>query len=435
MRPADSDASTRPQRRSRAPRRTWVLLAILLAGVLIMGAAFVAVARATDAPSFCATCHEMKPFVAAWEHGTHSQTACVECHVDPGIARLTHKFVALGEVISHLRGNYSFPLATPPNVPDARCARCHPLVTVSIPGFSHDEHEQRGACTMCHMNAGHAVTTADLVAAGIYSGRSLPSTGTAGATSIDGGMADLAGHITVACSRCHVMSKIPCSSCHTASAAHKGRPKDCSLCHAPGSKFVFTHPVNRTDCATCHTAPASHVTRPTNCAICHQVGAAFVFTHPTARTDCTACHTAPASHAGRSTDCAICHAVGTAFVFIHPTGRTDCVTCHPARASHTGRSTDCAVCHKVGPAWVFTHPSRADCASCHAAPANHYGTSCVSCHTPSRPWASATFTHGAIPGGEHTYRSFACVNCHPNGYSTYTCAACHDSATGPSEED
>jgi hypothetical protein len=77
--------------------------------------------------------------------------------------------------------------------------------------------------------------------------------------------------------------------------------------------------------------------------------------------------------------------------------------------------------------WKFKHPTSTSCASCHSAPRGHYGTACSSCHTPSASWGSATFNHPRVPGGEHTYRSFACANCHPSGYSSYSCLKCHDS--------
>jgi len=318
-----TDASPAAEEPSGGRARPRITRLLILAGCgASLVAAFLIAAAATDRPSFCDTCHEMHPYVAAWAQGPHADTSCIECHVAPGrAARLAHKFVALHEVVVHIRGTARFPLASPPDVPDSRCTNCHATITVSVPGFVHADHETRGPCVLCHGRTGHNVSVEALKAAGIYSGYSAPTTDSAPATVIDGGEADLPGHVDVACSRCHIMSRIACSSCHTAPATHAERPGDCSQCHA----------------------------------------------------------------------------VGTAF--------------------------------------VFTHPSGSDCASCHTAPANHYGTNCAACHSPSRTWSAATFSHAAIPGGEHTYQSFACVNCHPSSYQSYTCIACHDSATGPTEDD
>jgi hypothetical protein len=83
--------------------------------------------------------------------------------------------------------------------------------------------------------------------------------------------------------------------------------------------------------------------------------------------------------------------------------------------------------------WRFTHPSSRSCASCHKAPSGHYGSSCSSCHSPSKSWRSASFSHPRVPGGEHSYKSFACSNCHPNGYGSAVCTKCHG-AGGPDDD-
>jgi hypothetical protein len=82
-------------------------------------------------------------------------------------------------------------------------------------------------------------------------------------------------------------------------------------------------------------------------------------------------------------------------------------------------------CHKPGGSWKFYHPTSKSCSSCHSAPSKHYGTTCSSCHNPTKAWRSATFSHPRIQGGEHTYKSFACTNCHTNGYSSASCTKCH----------
>ncbi len=39
------------------------------------------------------------------------------------------------------------------------------------------------------------------------------------------------------------------------------------------------------------------------------------------------------------------------------------------------------------------------------------------------PFDEATYNHPRV--GEHSYRSFPCGDCHPNGYKTYSCTKCH----------
>jgi nitrate/TMAO reductase-like tetraheme cytochrome c subunit len=336
---------------SRQSKPLLVVLGVL--ALLVVGVAFVGVAKATDQPAFCRTCHEMTPYHDAWSQGPHKEVSCIECHVDAGeVARLGHKFVALKEVVAHVRGDKLFPRATPATVPDKRCLTCHAKVTVEQARFDHALHASKGPCAKCHATVGHKVEVSALKDAGIYSGlmQATQSVDASTVAVVDGGKADLAGHKTVVCSRCHLMSKTPCSACHK--PKHKPRGT-CTTCHAPGKTFVFIHPKNRPDCLTCHQRPAKH------------------------------------------------------------------------------SNGSCVNCHAVGPKWVFKHPSASNCSSCHRAPANHFGTNCSSCHTPSRAWKNATFSHPGIPGGEHSYRSFPCVNCHPSGFSSATCAKCHGSVSGP----
>jgi hypothetical protein len=239
-------------------------------------AAFFATAQATDSSSFCGVCHEMQPYVAAWTVGRHHGHAeCVDCHVDPGVARYTHKFVALGEVWSHFTGYPGFPLGAPPSVPDSRCLRCHATVTPRgfPPSFSHALHAKQGPCQLCHATTGHDVPAADLQAAGIYNPQAAAlRIQTGKVTAVPGsGRADIPGHVAVVCSDCHVMGALPCSACHAAPHQPRG---DCKLCHQPGPKFTFVHPDTQMPnwrniaCQKCHPVSYTQV----NCT-CHGGGA------------------------------------------------------------------------------------------------------------------------------------------------------------------
>ncbi len=459
-----------------ARTRDWFLslsmatrIVAVVSAVAILGVAFIAVARATDQPDFCRSCHEMTPYHDAWSQGPHKDLSCIECHVDDGeVERLLHKFVALGEVVSHVRGDTAFPRNTLASVPDERCKRCHEQVEVENLDFDHALHASRGPCMKCHVEVGHSVSVAELKKAGIYSGAtpSFPATDTSTIAVVDEGRANLPGHVSIYCSRCHIMTGTKCSACHEQPHEKRG---DCATCHAPGLTFVFEHPKDRKDCGTCHTKNATHTTIEGECGDCHkEPGVAWSFVHPAKTATCTDCHTRPVDH--RDGACSACHAAGEKWAFSHPGGRAKCSGCHPRPAKHrpgecsechgqTGvswkyrhpgagstcttchtrprghSSRSCPTCHAVGVSWAFRHPSSSNCTACHKAPANHYGSGCSACHSPSRSWKNATFSHARIPGGEHSYRSFACVNCHPSGYSSHTCAKCHDSASGPSEDD
>ena len=444
-----------------------VLLGVLV--VVVATVAYVGVSAATDKPAFCGSaCHEMSPYHTAWAEGPHKDVSCVDCHVDAGqVAHFRHKFVALKEVVSHFAGRTSLPLTEPAKVPNERCIRCHEDVQVTQTGFDHAVHVKRGECAICHAEVGHVVTNEALKQAGIFN----PTTAAARATTqsnrlaaVNGGKANLAGHVAVPCSRCHNMAKTACSVCHTPKHVARG---ECTTCHATGDRFAFVHPRNRPDCGachkklpathkhqgvcgtchtspgvswkyahtststacvSCHAAPAKH--RPGACASCHKhPGVSWAFSHPAAKSTCTSCHTRPAKH--RAGACSSCHRkAGVSWAFTHPGSASSCAACHTRPAGH--KSGSCNACHrKVGVSWAFTHTTSSRCASCHSAPSNHFGTGCASCHRPARAWRSAVFRHGSIPGGQHSYRSFACSNCHPRGYSSHTCAKCHDSSGGP----
>ena len=335
--------------------RIWIWVAVLL---VVIAVAFVGVARATDSSSFCPRCHEMVPYYDAWTQGPHAEDAqCVDCHVNPGFgARLAHKFVALQEVQAHFFGNKSFPTETPPNVPNRRCERCHPSVTVDRKNFSHELHASKGDCQDCHPDAGHSVTSDALKAAGIFNPNASPQAFGLKVAVVNGGSANLPGHVPVVCSNCHNMKATGCRACH--GPPHKERG-ECSQCHQPGTKFAFVHPSADVDCTQCHKVSDDHppVANGKPCIQCHQPKGSFNFQHPAQGADCSQCHQVPAGH--------------------------------PASAA-----TQCPQCHRQpGVSWAF----------------NHRGNT-----------------------GEHSWRSFPCAKCHPNGYSQASCT-CHG-GRAPSED-
>lgn len=286
---------------------TPVLIAIGVALIIVLAAIFIGTAAATDRPDFCPSCHEMKPYFDAWAKGPHHEVWCIDCHVGAGMpARLSHKFVALGEVRSHVVGDTSFPRPRPADVPDRRCLGCHPDPgpKQSPAGFSHSEHRARAACADCHSHVGHRVSDAALAAAGV-----LDTTTAAARASIampsgrvaapGAGRADLPGHVPVACTRCHDLAATGCPSCHAAPAKNHPSPSDCSTCHKPGRAWVFVH-TSRTDCTACHKPPKNHFGQ--NCGSCHRPGTDFkaaTFNHPRRvgehdyrRIPCNKCHPA-----------------------------------------------------------------------------------------------------------------------------------------------
>jgi nitrate/TMAO reductase-like tetraheme cytochrome c subunit len=287
--PNGSSKTTLPARRGGTMRLSiWLTIGVVtliaLAGSLVY----------TEQSSFCPTCHEMKPYYAAWQAGGHASRAdCVDCHVDAGvIAHLAHKPTALKEVWDHFFADNRFPNYSVV-VPNSRCTACHTTVaTKSGSTFSHKDHAKRATCQECHATAGHVVSLAALAAQGVLK--------TAAATAtVPGGLSpsSAAGHKKVVCQDCHDQARMKCSACHQAPHEPRG---ECSNCHKPGSKFTFTHGGTGGNCSDCHTPPANHF--GAECSTCHSPGIPFknaTFTHPTT-----------ANHTFRSFACVKCHPSG-----------------------------------------------------------------------------------------------------------------------------
>jgi len=431
-----------------------LLTAILVLAFVGVAAASVPVFKATEAPKFCTSCHEMKPYYDAWAVGAHKNVSCVDCHVDAGtLNHMMHKVTAAKELWDHFSSSPRFPQGTA-DVPDSRCLTCHAGIRDTTgPKFSHKTHAGAGPCVTCHSDAGHKVTLDALAKAGVLK-PGLESSSGAVAVGAAASNTTTATHIPVSCTKCHDLARVPCSTCHQPSHEARG---ECATCHRPGTSWTFSHPSSR-ECTSCHTPPAKHFgpactschapgvpfaktvykhassacadchaapaghNRAATCATCHlQPGVSWAPTHPVSAA-CGSCHKAPAKHFGSS--CATCHTKpGVTFkgaVYRHTSSA--CASCHTPPSGHA-RTVSCATCHKkAGASWAASHPSSADCISCHKPPASHFGTACASCHKPLTRWTSATFRHPSTRN--HSYRSFACVKCHPSGYSKANCT-CH----------
>lgn len=436
----DLQRRSQPMRRLLAALRNKPFLTIIGTVVVLAALAggIIAVTDYTSRPGFCTSCHEMSPYYAAWDAGAHAGVSCVSCHVDPGFqAQVSHKVTALKEVYDHFTTDPKFPGAVT-TIPDSRCLACHDTtIDPKIPGFSHEAHRGDRSCVDCHASAGHTVTSAALAEAGILNPAAAKARERLTVAVAGSGSANLPGHLAITCSNCHDLAQTGCANCHATEArSHPalaslsttatGAASTCTKCHTSAASWAFQHPAASATCVSCHITPAKH--RPGACVTCHKTGVTWAFQHPASKS-CATCHTAPRGHYAGT--CSACHSPRVAFknaTFTHPGRTATCTNCHGRPSAHSAKS--CVTCHRPGVSWKFYHPSSKSCASCHSAPSKHYGTTCVNCHSPSRAWSSATFSHPSIPGGEHTYRSFACASCHPNGYASASCTKCHNGTPG-----
>jgi len=388
-----------PARRQRPRKSSRWVVGIVVAAVLLV-TLFAGTALWTDRPEFCATCHEMRPYVDAWAAGPHKNVWCVDCHVGKSYAaRFAHKFSALGEVVGHFSGKAKFPMETPPNVADETCVVCHATVTpkLTASGFNHTEHESKAACQACHAETGHAVSQNALTAAGVFNPGVTRAVIGGGTATVGHGSTNVANHVKIACTRCHDMKKTGCAACHALSPKHfkptSGALPACTQCHKAGTRWVFSHPA-KGECANCHAVSAQHFKPAVGplgaCTQCHtQIGKSWAFSHPAPPVDCAKCHAVPAKHFNPS----------------------------------SGSLTPCTQCHtQVGVSWKVAHPgSSANCVSCHTPPSGHSAGQCSQCH--HKTGVSFAFSH-PNSGAPHGIGGRPCAACHPNGYTTHTCT-CH----------
>lgn len=266
-------------------------LGLVLAGVGI---------EVTSRPTFCGTCHIMKPYYESWKISGHNKVACVECHIAPGVtAELRKKYEALSMVAKYFTATYGTnPWA---EVEDAACLRCHERrllegkVIYKGVRFDHTPHliqMRRGKqlrCTSCHsqiVQGAHVAVTSTTCVLCHFKGEQ-PGEGT---------------------SRCTICHEIPTNTVTVSGVTFKHvEVKDfgmkCTWCHLNASTGDGAVPRER--CLTCHNEPARlthygegellhlmHVTQhKVDCLNCHleiQHGRAQV--SQTSVPDCSTCH-------------------------------------------------------------------------------------------------------------------------------------------------
>ena len=259
-------------------------------------------------------------------------------------------------------------------------------------------------------------------------------------------------HAVLACEQCHLNGQYvgtasACEACHAQDKPTPHFNADCALCHTPVSwkEVHFDHRVaEAANCANCHKKdePANHFVG--QCSLCHSTTAwrpAHFDHRAAAAANCAACHTKdrPANHF--SGQCSLCHST-TAWRparFNHQAvGATNCTACHTKNRPANHFSGQCSLCHSTT-AWRpahFNHQAvgATNCTACHtkSRPANHFSGQCSLCHS-TTAWKPAHFNHSfdIYHGGANG----TCSVCHPNGYTSYSCLACHDNNQGGGGDD
>ncbi len=355
----------------RLRRRLLYVIAGCFASVFI---ALLGLAKYSESPGFCNSCHIMNPYFKAWSTSKHNMVACVECHYPPGSPRthLWKKFQALSQVAKYITRTYSSrPFA---EIEDAACLECHStrllegkLVTKRGIHFDHRGHltttrrDRKLACTSCHgqmVVGNHMEVTWNTCYLchfkGMKHGRELEPIG--GCFSChDLPKKDIALGAMTYNHQDYVGKKhIDCTDCHLDVIKGNGTaPKDrCFTCHNQPEKLKkytdmpFLHENHITKhnvaCFHCHTEITHKVTLPTkkqmgsDCGMCHfdkhtaqrdfylGVGAKGVKGMPSpmylANVDCLGCHISKTNGEGKLSEFK-----GETF---KAPGEEGCIRCH-----------------------------------------------------------------------------------------------------------
>ena len=148
-----------------------------LVGVIVLGGA-VAIPL-TNEPTFCASCHTIKPAYDTWATSTHKNVTCVDCHVRPGLHGFFEDKILAGleDVAITFLGTPTEPHNLQSTVYSSVCISCHRAIfrvsevsTRDLPKrvkdvgliMSHRKHmeafAERGqgeGCTTCHARVVH----------------------------------------------------------------------------------------------------------------------------------------------------------------------------------------------------------------------------------------------------------------------------------------
>lgn len=145
-----------------------VLILVVVNFFLIFFISFLAL---TSSPLFCTrVCHSMSSVAKAWEASSHSEIACVNCHVESNgfINFVIHKMQAYKEPFFEITGKYKEGInkesELAEEMPEEHCTVCHsknrnytPSEGLKFNTGAHEAHIEKVKmkCPYCHNRVGH----------------------------------------------------------------------------------------------------------------------------------------------------------------------------------------------------------------------------------------------------------------------------------------
>ncbi|MFZ1746212.1 MAG: NapC/NirT family cytochrome c [Nitrospirales bacterium] len=157
-------------------------LTLIAATLLVLALGGAAAIPLTNQPTFCASCHTIRPSYDSWIRSSHKDVTCVDCHVRPGISGFIQDkvFAGIEDVAITFFGTPTEPHNLESHVSSSVCISCHRAILrvteVSVRDLpapvkdvglimNHREHmeafEKRGkgeGCTTCHGRVVHGAT-------------------------------------------------------------------------------------------------------------------------------------------------------------------------------------------------------------------------------------------------------------------------------------
>lgn len=352
--------------------------------------------KLTSHPKFCSSCHNMDEYYSSWQHSSHRDVACVECHFEPGpTAMMAGKLAGLVQVVKYVSHSYApKPHAVISNKSCMRPGDCHAEMdhskeTLLFRGrirFRHDKHLGSTAFQAVdgHSLKGRATMTLNCVSCHGYTGQGE--------------------HISV--------TKTTCLTCHF--YVKESKP-------AAGKQSDYGT-LRRNACTTCHRLPQKPV-KFMGQEFSHQK-----FLKDKENVQCTHCHNQVTQGDGAisTTRCRSCHQdkpmeVGdqVQFHLVHVSeGHFDCLQCHDEikhgihpMEQQLLASGNCKSCHSGERhtlqeriyAGTAMQPSLEDMPD----PMYKAGVSCGGCHTEVRNGGL-----GTMPFTKKFSGPKQCVDCH-----------------------
>jgi nitrate/TMAO reductase-like tetraheme cytochrome c subunit len=283
-----------------------LFLVVAAFGAVALGAYGIEI---TGHPRFCASCHNMEDYYVSWQHSSHKDVACVDCHTEPGVAgTVAAKAQGMVQLVQYVAGSYG----TRPHgeISSASCQQegCHGeiaddgklIMLYDKIKFRHDRHLNEHPngkslnCVSCHgqtVQGQHISVSKTTCLTCHFHGRGDKQVATGDCqtchpipeepvTFVDEPFSHqdfLAGDGHVTCVHCHsqvtqgsgTVSRIRCLSCHLEDEEHTQvtDQEEFHLIHVSAGHF---------DCLSCHDE-IKHGDRPmgeqlltsSNCTTCH----------------------------------------------------------------------------------------------------------------------------------------------------------------------